>query len=137
MIATSPPEQSPILLDTSAVFTLIEDEAGADRVEDVLRSGTTLMPWPVLLEMHYVTLRDDGPAEADRRVALLKQLDVTIVWGMDEATVLTAARLKAGHRISFADALIAAFALRAGAVLMHKDPEFESLAGLLPMEALP
>ncbi len=39
--------------------------------------------------------------------------------------------------MSFADALIAAFTRRSGAVLLHKDPEDESLAGVLPMEALP
>lgn len=136
MVATSLPEP-PLLLDTSAVLTLIEDEPGADRVEAALRLESTLVPWPVLLESHSILLRDEGQAEADRCVALLKQLDVTIIWGMDEATMLTAARIKAQHRVSLADALIAALALRAGAVLVHKDPEFESLAGLLVMEPLP
>ena len=56
---------------------------------------------------------------------------------MDEATVLTAAGLKARHHVSLADAIIAAFAIRKGAILMHKDPEFEALEGLLKMEALP
>lgn len=68
---------------------------------------------------------------------MVKQLNVKIQWNMDESTLLTAVRLKAGHRLSLADALIAAFALRTGAVLMHKDPEFDALAGLVPMEALP
>jgi len=45
--------------------------------------------------------------------------------------------LKADHGVSLADAIIAAFAMRRSAVLMHKDPEFEALTGLLPMEALP
>ena len=136
MVSTSRAER-PLLLDTSAVLTLIEDEPGADRVEAALRLPSTLVPWPVLLEAHYVILRDEGQAEADRCTALLLQLGVTVVWGMDEATMLTAARIKARHRVSLADALIAAFAVRAGAVLVHKDPEFESLAGALPMEALP
>ena len=35
------------------------------------------------------------------------------------------------------DAVVAAFAIRNNAVLIHKDPEFEVLAGLLPMEPLP
>jgi len=68
---------------------------------------------------------------------LIKQLNVKILWDMDESTLLTAAKLKANHRISLADAIIAAFTLRRGAVLMHKDLEFAALAGLLPMEALP
>jgi predicted nucleic acid-binding protein len=56
---------------------------------------------------------------------------------MDESTLLTAPRLKAGHRISLADAIIAAFALRTDAVLRHRDPEFEALVESVPMEALP
>ena len=125
------------LLDTSALLSFIEDEAGADRVEEVLRKPTTMLPWPILMETYYVTLQEEGQAEADRRIALIKQLKVIILWDMDEATLLTAARLKAEHRVSLADAIIAAFAIRRDAVLMHKDPEFDALTGLLPMEALP
>jgi predicted nucleic acid-binding protein len=56
---------------------------------------------------------------------------------MDESTLLTASRLKAGRRVSLADAIIAAFAIRREAVLMHKDPAFDALTGLLPLEELP
>ena len=135
--ATAATGSRPWLLDTSALLSFIEDEAGADRVEVALRQPTTLVPWPVLLETHYISLQEVGQAEADRRIALIKQLKVEIIWDMDESTLLTAAKLKAAHRLSLADAMIAAFAIRRGAVLMHKDPEFDALAGLLPMEALP
>jgi predicted nucleic acid-binding protein len=128
---------APFLLDTSALLSFIEDEEGADRVEEALKQETTLLPWPVLLEAYYISIQEEGLAEADRRIALIKQLNVKILWDMDEATMLTAARLKAEHRISLADAIIAAFAVRTEAVLMHKDPEFKILAGLLAMEALP
>ncbi|MBU2604032.1 MAG: PIN domain-containing protein [Actinobacteria bacterium] len=127
----------PYLLDTSALLSFIEDEPGADRVEQALQQATTLVPWPVLLEAHYITLREKGEAEAYRRTALVKQLEVKILWDMDESTLLTAARLKAEHGVSLADAIIAAFALRRDAILMHKDPEFEALTGLVLMEALP
>jgi predicted nucleic acid-binding protein len=36
-----------------------------------------------------------------------------------------------------ADAIIAAFAIQCNAVLVHKDPEFEALAGQMLLEALP
>jgi len=127
----------PWLLDTSALLSFIEDEAGAERVEQALKEPTTIVPWPVLLETHYISLQEDGQAEADRRIALIRQLNVEILWGMDESTLLTAAKVKAEHRVSLADAIIAAFAIRRGAVLLHKDPELDALAGLLPMEALP
>jgi len=125
------------LLDTSALLSFIEDEEGADLVEQALRQKETIIPWPILLEMYYITLQEEGQAEADRRFALIKQLKVTILYEMDEATVLTAAMLKARHHVSLADAIIAAFAIRKGAVLIHKEPEFEALTGLLKMEALP
>jgi len=51
--------------------------------------------------------------------------------------LLTAARLKARFRVSFADALIAAFAVRSSAILVHKDPEFEALADKVLQEPLP
>ncbi|MDD5100375.1 MAG: PIN domain-containing protein [Syntrophales bacterium] len=129
--------RGPYLLDTSALLTFIEDEPGSDRVEKVLRDAAILLPWPVLLETYYITLQEKGRAEADRRYALLRQLRAEILWAMDEPILLTAARLKAEHHVSLADAVVAAFAIRNNAVLIHKDPEFDALAGLLPMEALP
>jgi predicted nucleic acid-binding protein len=128
---------APYLLDTSALLTFIEDEPGSDRVEEVLKDAAILLPWPVLMETNYITLQEKGRAEADRRYALLRQLRAEILWAMDEPILLTAARLKAEHHVSLADAVVAAFAIRNNAVLIHKDPEFEALAGLLPMEALP
>jgi predicted nucleic acid-binding protein len=91
----------------------------------------------VLLEMYYITLQEEGLSEADKRFALIKQLKLKILYDMDETTLLTAARLKASHPISLADAVIAAYAIRHDAILMHKDPEFEALSGSLPLEPLP
>jgi predicted nucleic acid-binding protein len=130
-------QSSPYLLDTSALFTFIEDEDGADRVEQALNQVTTLVPWTVLMETYYITLQEEGQAEADRRIALIRTLKVRILWDMNESMLLTAAKLKAEYHISLADAIIAAYAIRYNAVLIHKDPEFEALTGLLRMEALP
>lgn len=125
------------VLDTSALFTLVEDEPGADRVEEVLRNERVWLPWLVLLELAYVTRQEKGEAEAEYRYSLAKSLPATVLWEADEPTLLTAARYKASHRVSLADAIIAAFAARRGAVLLHKDPEYEALAGEVDLEALP
>lgn len=125
------------LLDTSALLTFIEDEDGSSRVEEVLRREGTLLPWPVLMETYYISLREEGRAEADRRYALIRHLETDILWDMTEQILLIAARLKAEYHVSLADAIVAAYAIQHRAVLIHKDPEFEALAGLLPMEALP
>jgi predicted nucleic acid-binding protein len=117
------------LLDTSAILTLIEDEEGAGRVEQILREQPVIITWLSLLEVYYITQQERGQPEAERRHALLKCLSVTLLWQNDEPLLLTAARLKAGHRLSLADAIIAAFAIRQQAILLHKDPEFAVLAG--------
>jgi predicted nucleic acid-binding protein len=125
------------LLDTSALFTLFEDEAGADRVEQVLQGEPVVIPWLVLMEATYIVMQEKGENEADKRYALLKQLPCEILWEANEPILLTAARLKAGFHLSFADAVIAAFAIQQDAFLLHKDPEFSVLSDQVKLENLP
>ncbi|HVT16268.1 MAG TPA: PIN domain-containing protein [Thermoanaerobaculia bacterium] len=125
------------VLDSSALLTLIEDEAGADRVEEVLRQHRTLLPWVVLMEVYYVTKQERGQLEAERRHTLIKQMPAEILWNADEPTILLAGDLKATLHLSFADSLIAAIARLRGAALLHKDPELAALAGQQPIEPLP
>ena len=124
------------MLDTSAVLALIEDEPGADRVEEVLRAGTALLPFVAGLETYYLTLREAGTREAERRLFLLRQLPVRWLDTVDDSTLVSAGRFKAQDRLSFADSLVAAFAIEAGAVLVHKDPEYDALTDV-PQEHLP
>lgn len=117
-------------------MTFLEDEEGAERVETLIRNEQFLLPYIVLLEIYYITVQEQSEDIADRRYALLKQLPASFLWEMDEPTLLTSARLKAHHHISLADAIIAAFAVRHGAVLVHKDPEFEVLKSFIQLETL-
>ena len=48
-----------------------------------------------------------------------------------------AAKLKAAHKLSFADSFVAATAQRIGAVLLHKDPEFNAVSGVVKLRMLP
>jgi len=125
------------LLDTSAVLTFLEDEAGAQRVEEIIRAGRAVIPFLALLETHYISLQETTEAIAEKRYALLKQLPARFLYDVDEPTLLTAGRFKARHRLSLADALIAAFAVREGAILVHKDPEFKSLSKQVKQKTLP
>ncbi len=125
------------VLDTSALFALIEDEPGADRVEEVLRTQRVWLPCLVLLELAYITRQERGGVEAEQRYALAKALPAEIVWEVDEPALLAAARFKARHRVSLADAVIAGVAAAKHAVLIHKDPEYEALAEDVPLEPLP
>lgn len=125
------------VLDTSALLTLIEDEPGAVRVEQVLRSEIVLIPWMCSLEIVYITQQERGVAESERRYALLKALPAKHLWELDEALLLTAARLKASYRLSLADTIIAACVIRERAILLHKDPQYDALSGQVQLENLP
>jgi predicted nucleic acid-binding protein len=125
------------VLDTSAMMTFLEDEDGADRVEQVLREDVVFFPWTVLMEVAYISQQEHSPRMATYRLAAMKTMGATILWEMDEATLSVAADWKANYRISFADAIIAAYAFRQDAILLHKDPEFETLTGKFVLEALP
>jgi predicted nucleic acid-binding protein len=129
--------QAKYLLDTSALLTLLEDEEGADRVQQVLYKAHSIICAVSLLEVRYITLREEGQAEADVRHALLRRSGAVIVWDLEEPTVLRAAALKAQHTLSLADSVIAATAIRQGAILVHKDPEFDGLSGEVKLERLP
>lgn len=125
------------VLDTSALFAFIEDEDGSERVEKLLLQQDCILPWIVILEAIYITQKERGEAEANYRYALLKQLPVRIIWDMDEPVLLIAARIKANYHVSLADAIIAAYTYQHKAILVHKDPEFDSLADQIDLEALP
>jgi len=77
----------------------------------------------------YRVWKTDG--EAAGRAAYAQCLELPIVWVHESPALLErAASLKAVHALSLADAWIAATALECQATLMHKDPEFEAIAGL-------
>jgi len=129
------------VFDTSAWLTLIEDEAGAETVQHLLertRSDDTevLVSFMSFMEVFYITLQERDIDEAQTRLRLMSSLPITRV----ESTVtltIAAGRLKASHRISVADAWIAALAQERGATLVHKDPEFEQLQGKIKFLQLP
>ena len=130
-----------VVLDTSACFALLEDEAGADVVQAHLldaRAGSTAIhaSFVTLTEVEYITTQEHGAADAASALAKIK------AWPMswhhsDDAVCAAAARLKAAHKISFADSFVAALAQSLDATLVHKDPEFGSLTGLIKQQMLP
>lgn len=129
------------VLDTSAWLTLIEDEPGADTVQQLLERAKTgesivLVSFMAFMEVYYISLQERGPEEAHQRVELMAAVPALRV----ESTVslgLAAAELKASHRLSVADAWIAALAKDRGAALVHKDPEFEQVEDTIRVVKLP
>ena len=133
-----PPEnKEKYLLDTSAIFTLIEDEKGADEVERILREKRIILPFVVLLEVYYISWKEKGEEIADRRYAMLKSLNAEFILSLDEPTLMTAGRLKAKYNLPLADALIAACAITSDAILVHKDKDYEVLGNQVKQHILP
>lgn len=129
------------ILDTSALFTYIEDEAGADIVEQLLIDAEEgniqiFVSFVSLTELFYITAREKGDTVAQERLRLLLSLSLTIHESHEQLNI-EAGRLKNEHRISLADAYIAALCKLQNGTLVHKDPEFEQLALLIRENRLP
>lgn len=129
------------VLDTSAWLTLIEDEAGADLVEEILEKAKTgevvvLVSFMSFMEVYYITLQERDQSEALVRVDLMAALPVLRVESTEALSIL-AGELKASHHLSVADAWIAALAREQNATLVHKDPEFEQVEATIKVLKLP
>lgn len=130
-----------VVLDTSAFLTLTGEEPGADTVQqfitDALAGELDLhASFVSLTEIEYITRQKEGEKIAGERLADIKALPVCWLHS-DDALCEAAAKLKAAHKMSFADAFVAATAKRLDATLIHKDPEFDALAGVIKLQGLP
>ncbi|MBU2811543.1 type II toxin-antitoxin system VapC family toxin [Acidithiobacillus thiooxidans] len=127
------------ILDTSALLTLRDDEPGADRVAELLEQawrgdGTCCACFMTAMELLYRVWKDEGEPAA--RLAYEQAQSLPIVWIHESPELLeAAAEIKAKHRLSLADAWIAATTLLRNGVLVHKDPEFSSVH--IQQEAMP
>jgi predicted nucleic acid-binding protein len=130
------------LLDTSALLAHYLAEPGATRVQGLFEgpavaTGTSILAlFEFELRLHQLGL--DGTtraAELSRYRALL-----TEIVNVDEAIRSEGVRLRtsATARASAMDTLIAATASLRGAVLVHRDPHFLAIPGvMLKQEMLP
>ncbi len=125
------------LLDTSAILSFLEDESGANRVETILKKHNAVIPFVVYLEVFYITCRENGEEVAEKRYVMLKKLDVEYIDCLPEPVLLKAGQFKSRFKLSLADSIIAAFACVRKAILVHKDPDFELLNGIVEEEKLP
>ena len=124
-----------VLLDTSALLALRDDEPGAQRVAALLVDSakgpahSCLACFMSRMEVLYRVWKDEG--ERSGRLAHEQLLALPIRWvEASDALLMRAAELKAGFALSVADAWIAAAADLEGARLLHKDPEFRAIPQL-------
>ena len=127
------------LLDTSALLALRDNEAGAERVAALLRRASTGQGQVLACFMSRMEVLDRVWKDEDERRARLADAQLQslpLVWvAASDRLLEQAAELKACHALSVADAWIAAAARQEGAVLVHKDPEFQAISSL-PQEWL-
>jgi len=129
------------VLDTSAVFCVLYNEEGTQQVVELLegtgKTGETrvLLPFMALMELEYGLLRRVPRREAERIMSQVESWPVELRESSREWRH-AAAHLKAKAGLSAADAWNASLALLEDAELVHKDPEFEQVAGL-KMVSLP
>ncbi len=128
------------VLDTSALLTLHNDEPGSDRVAGLLEAAADGKSeaygcFMSLMEVFYRVWKSEG--ERAGRAAYSQCQALPLLW-IDQSPALLerAARVKALYPLSLADAWIAATAIECDATLIHKDPEFAVIEGLL-QEPLP
>ena len=117
------------LADTSAwILAVQRKEPGVlARIKESAARGELAVCPIVLLEWLAGRGKGEDPAAIRSRFTVLKMLPCTdAVWR--RAQDLAAQARTRGHTVGAADALVAAHAMEAGAVLLHADRDFERLA---------
>jgi PIN domain nuclease of toxin-antitoxin system len=118
-------QRATVVLDAWAVLALLNDEPAAKRVEHVVAEDIGVISWITLGEVIYRAIPRRGEARAmDAVRAVSRRLRVEDV---DGALVTDAARLKANHRLSYADAFCVATAQRHDVPVYTGDPEILAL----------
>lgn len=111
------------LLDSCAVITASDFEEGYQVVQKIFddKNSKILMHKYNLLEAYYITLKRQGKKIADEIVSLLKLSDVKIIVEFDDNIFYEAARFKATYKVSLADAIALATAVKLDASLVTSD----------------
>jgi predicted nucleic acid-binding protein len=129
------------VLDTSAIMALMQVEAGADIVRQILRQATTreisiFVSFMTFMEIHYVALREYNENMANERLRILNSFPITRVESKEDTEII-ASEIKSKYSLSVADAWIVALAKEHNAILVHKDPEFDQVESEIRMLKLP
>lgn len=119
------------VLDSYALLAYFNGEDAGKPVTEILKKALeenvetymSVINWG---ELYYVTYRERGADEANLCLKLLSEYPVEIV-NADQDLTLDAAKFKAGHKMSYADAFVAALAKQKKAEIVTGDPEFKAL----------
>ena len=119
------------VLDSFAVLAFLQNESAAPVVREVLEYGASnddalYLSVVNLSECLYIVERRRGAETARRVLEAIQECPIRIEAATDRHAVI-AARIKAQHRVSLADAYAAALALEKTATVVTGDPEFKEV----------
>lgn len=111
--------QRRFVLDACALLAFLNNEPGADKVEELLKRARkkeiTLYVHAInLLEIYYGLYREEGEKAAEEFLDLTRELPLKVKRRISSRFVREAGRLKANYKLSLADAIAVA-----GANLYH------------------
>ncbi|MFN2458504.1 MAG: type II toxin-antitoxin system VapC family toxin [Chitinophagaceae bacterium] len=123
------------VFDSYAMLAFFRNEPGGEKVEQLLNEAAADKHQLFITnvnagEVYYMSWRKDGASKANIAWKAMLQFPIHII-NADLDFTLTAAKLKAEHRISYADAFAAALTIKRKATLITGDREFEDLVGVL------
>jgi len=130
------------VLDSSALIRYIDDEAGADRVEDMLRACVARQADICISAVQWGEVAGNlrkrvGAADQQRILSALLPADAEIVFVTAERAVC-AAELRVDRKIAYADGFALGLAMESpGHVLVTADYGFKAVEDLARIEFLP
>lgn len=136
------PDRFPVyILDSFALLAYFQAEPGGPIVRDLVEAAkdqkaTLYMSLINVGELYYIARRRRGADQADEMLNDLRRLPI-ILCAATEDRIMAAARLKAAHPLSYADAFAVALAQELDASIITGDPEFQVAEELIPVVWLP
>lgn len=129
-----------LILDSYALISYLENEQGADRIEELLYKAKkeelhilmSIINWG---EVYYSIFRSKGEDRAEDALIVIKQLPIEIV-DVDKDMVYQASRFKGKYRIAFGDCFAAALACKRNCKVITGDKEFKKLEVKITVEWL-
>jgi len=126
------------VLDSYALIAFFEDEAGAQRVEEILKEMLAgkvkgylcIVNWG---EIYYITLREQGGEQAETVIRQIRNFPLHLM-DADREQTYQAAKLKGKYPLAYADCFAASLAMKLKATLVTGDPEFKILQDFLSID---
>lgn len=132
--------QGKIVLDAWALLALIfKEEPAAKKVRDLFIQSSSKSPiymsWINIGEIYYNIARKKGLTAADDTLVDIEKLNIRFQVP-SKPDILSAAKIKSEHKLSYADAFAVSLAQKIDGVIYTGDPEIVLLEGVVKVEKL-